>query len=142
MRLFFAVLLGGFFMAAPVQASENILPKIKFLSAEEINIIKCPKDAECIDTAALYDTRTQTIVLRDTWDPKNEYDLSVLLHEFIHHLQWLSGNAKSNCAGEREAQAYQTQRRFLETRGHKDTDAVLGVDAFTEAVLSMCGGWN
>lgn len=129
-------------IAAPrlVKGDERpeIMPNVALISKEDMQQYTCP-EGDCIEVMAFYDRPSRTIVLRDTFDPTKEYDLSTLLHEFVHHLQEINGFQKSMCSGDREKQAYQTQRRFLELRGDKDTDKTLNVDAFTESLITSCG---
>jgi hypothetical protein len=39
------------------------------------------------EAGAVYDDRTRTIFLPDTWTGETPADLSVLVHEMVHHLQ-------------------------------------------------------
>lgn len=50
----------------------------------------------------LYYPGQEFVVIRETW---SDIDLktSVLVHEFVHYLQWRRGNLESSCAHEREA---------------------------------------
>lgn len=133
---FVAALLGGFFVA-PALADDALMPRVQYLTKEQIQAYMCPQ-GNCLEVVAFYDKRSKTIVLRDTFDPTKEYDLSILLHEFVHHLQNLNRYQRSRCVGEEEDQAYSTQRAFLKSRGHQDTDEVMGIDMFTQKILSLC----
>ena len=113
------------------------MPRVQLKSTEEINRIFCP-DGGCLNTVALYNNKTRTITVNENLDPTKEYDLSVLLHEFVHHLQNINGERRSDCVGEREGQAYTTQRAFLKSRGDKNTSETMNVDAFTELLISQC----
>ena len=115
-----------------------LMPHVERKTPEEINAIFCPGGG-CLETIALYNKVTYTITLADTFDPKNEFDLSTLLHEFTHHLQNINGEKRSRCRGDRERQAYEVQRTFLKERGHKDTDKVMGIDLFTQFIITQCG---
>ena len=43
------------------------------------------------DVVALYDDRTNTIYLSDKWTGRTPAELSVLVHEMVHHLQSKAG---------------------------------------------------
>src|SRR4051812_2907671 len=44
-------------------------------------------DSHSREAVAVYDDRTRTIFLPDTWTGETPADLSVLVHEMVHHLQ-------------------------------------------------------
>ena len=56
------------------------------------------------------------IFLRGDWEKTSRRDQSILLHEVVHHLQYVSG-AKYTCPGLLEKVAYDAQIRFLSERG-------------------------
>src|SRR5262245_42920924 len=60
---------------------------------------------------AVYDDRARTIYLREDWKGTSRAELSVLVHELVHHLQNL-GRLKYACPQEREALAYAAQERW------------------------------
>jgi hypothetical protein len=68
------------------------------------------------DTMALYENATRTIYLRDGWNAENPTDLSVLVHEMVHHLQNVA-DIKYECAQAREKLAYAAQQKWLASRG-------------------------
>jgi len=41
---------------------------------------------------ALYDNRTKTIFLAEAWSSSNRADVSILVHEMVHHLQNLAAH--------------------------------------------------
>ena len=43
------------------------------------------------DVLALYDRRTRTVILRQDWHSQSPADVSVLVHELVHHLQEQAG---------------------------------------------------
>lgn len=140
MSRLFTVAFAAFFvvcvLAIPASA-KDLAPRVKLLSAEDIQATFCPK-SECLEVVAFYHYPTQTIVLRDTFDPQNNYDLSAYLHEFVHHLQNLAGESEHRCVGEREGEAYGTQIEFLKQRGDEDPHKTMGTDAFTLHALTSC----
>ena len=131
------IILVLFLTTFPAHA-DDLMPKVKYLSKEDVQAYFC-SDPNCMEVVAFYDKLSRTIVLRDTFDPANEFDLSALIHEFVHHLQNINGEKRSRCRGDRERQAYEVQRTFLKERGHKDTDKVMGIDLFTQFIITQCG---
>lgn len=69
-----------------------------------------------IETVAAYDTRTGNIHLSKSWTGGTAAELSVLVHELVHHFQTESG-VRFACPGEREKVAYDVQARWLEAAG-------------------------
>ena len=61
---------------------------------------------------ALYDDRTTTIYLRQGWDGRNPADVSVLVHELVHHLQH-KAEREYPCSQAQEALAYEAQAKWL-----------------------------
>jgi len=64
------------------------------------------------DVVALYDDQTKTIYLWDKWTGSRPAELSVLVHEMVHHLQNEAGTSYE-CAAEREKLAYEVQDKWL-----------------------------
>ncbi len=63
---------------------------------------------EATRLVAFYD-RKRTIYLHPNFDPADETDRSVLLHELVHYLQWQNGLNENACWGDLEVQAYRLQ---------------------------------
>jgi Domain of unknown function (DUF6647) len=85
---------------------------------------------------SLYNKESQTIYLRNGWDGKTPAELSILVHEMVHHLQNV-GQLKFACPEEREELAYKAQDHWLGLFGHnlaQDFD----LDPFTILVKSKC----
>jgi hypothetical protein len=68
------------------------------------------------DTVALYEDQSRTIFLREDWTGSSPAEISVLVHELVHHVQNLAG-LKYGCGEEREKPAYAAQRKWLEFHG-------------------------
>ena len=64
---------------------------------------------------AAYDMEVRHIHLVRPWSPSNTRDLSTLLHELIHDIQYL--NRTWSCNGEPEWEAYKLQEAWLEEQG-------------------------
>ena len=68
------------------------------------------------DVVALYNDQTRTIYLSDKWTGATPSELSVLVHEMVHHLQNEAG-AAYECPAEREKLAYEAQDKWLHLFG-------------------------
>jgi hypothetical protein len=88
------------------------------------------------DIVALYDDRARTIYLSDDWSGRDAGEISVVVHEMIHHLQNLAGDTYS-CAAEREKLAYKAQERFLELFG-RSLESEFSLDPMTLLVRTTC----
>lgn len=107
-------------LLTPASSELRVLPNVQFLPRAEIQRDFClsvPCGAATV-VGATYSPLTQTIRLDHLWSPGNVYDLSILLHEFVHHLQTL-GDLPHRCANAREQAAYSVQNVFLEAYGAK-----------------------
>lgn len=88
------------------------------------------------DVVALYDMSRRTIYLREDWTGNTPAELSVLVHEMVHHLQNASGQ-KFECPQAREQAAYAAQERWLGLFGH-DLEHDFQIDPFTLLVTTHC----
>jgi len=68
------------------------------------------------DTVAIYSDSAQTIYLPQGWTGNAVADLSILVHEMVHHIQHLAG-LKYECPQAREKLAYMAQDRWLNLFG-------------------------
>lgn len=60
-----------------------------------------------------------TVILDNTqWDPEDPTQMSLLVHELVHHAQLFMKNKRWACANEKETQAYTLQNKWLEEHGH------------------------
>lgn len=53
-----------------------------------------------------------------TWDAAEPTQVSLLVHELVHHAQKYMTNVKWECPDAREAMAYRLQNKWLEQHGH------------------------
>jgi hypothetical protein len=90
------------------------------------------------EVVAIYNDMTKTIFLSDTWTGTTPAELSVLLHEMVHHLQNLAG-LTYDCPAAREKPAYLAQDRWLQRHG-LDLEKEFEIDKFTLVVSSACLG--
>jgi hypothetical protein len=88
------------------------------------------------DLLAVYNDAKRIIHLSDDWTGTSEADLSVLVHEMVHHLQNMAG-LKYNCAGDREKLAYRAQSAWLLQSG-RSLESEFGLDRLSLIVHSNC----
>lgn len=90
---------------------------------------------------AIYDHRSQTVTLPVSWSATRLYDVSVLLHELVHHMQAVAGVTVETaaCRGrDVEQPAYEAQMAFIEAAG-VDPFAMMRIDALTLMLITACG---
>lgn len=85
---------------------------------------------------ALYNDVRRTIHLSEHWSGEIDEDMSVLVHEMVHHLQNMAG-LRYGCAGERERLAYRAQAAWLRQFG-KSLESEFGLDGLSVIVHSNC----
>jgi len=88
------------------------------------------------ETVASYDPLTRTIILPEEWTGDTPADLSVLVHEMVHHLQY-AAHLKYECVPASEELAYAAQDKWLGLFGH-DLETDFGLDGFTLLVAVRC----
>lgn len=94
------------------------MPEIVFVAPKALQSDVCPSDADCLSAKALYVPAERRIYLRNDWSAERFDDLSVLLHEFVHHLQTI-GKIEYGCDPEIELPAYQIQEAFYAAHHRK-----------------------
>jgi hypothetical protein len=92
--------------------------------------------ADSPEVMALYEEEAATIHLPDGWTGRSPAEMSILVHELVHHLQSL-GNLSYECPEAREALAYQAQNRWLELFG-SDLETDFQIDGLTLLVRTNC----
>jgi hypothetical protein len=85
---------------------------------------------------AFYDDATRTIYLAKGWTGKSPAELSVLVHEMVHHLQNVAG-LKYMCPEAREKLAYAAQDHWLGLFGRNLMDE-FKLDPMTVLVRTNC----
>lgn len=90
-----------------------------------------------LNIEALYSNKDRTVYLSTDWRPNDLRDRSALLHELVHHLQYLNG-IKASCPQEYEWQAYHLQVDWLHEQGVEDPLELLGVSPLFIYLLSQC----
>lgn len=89
-------------------------PAIELLPATEIAELRygASEARSRRDVVAVYHDTKATIYLADGWTGKAPAELSVLVHEMVHHLQKVGG-LKYECPAAREELAYAAQDTWL-----------------------------
>lgn len=113
-------------------------PEVRRAPAEQIAALRYPtvNPAFRPSVLAVYDDAHRIIYLHDKWTGKSAVDLSVLVHEMVHHLQ-NRGAVKYACQGAREAPAYSAQNRFLGLFG-RDVVGAFKLDAMSLKLMTSC----
>jgi hypothetical protein len=89
------------------------------------------------DILAVYDPTTQTIYLPQGWSGHTPAEVSVVVHEMVHHLQ-SRGQLKYECPQAREKLAYAVQNGWLDQFG-RSLASEFDLDGFTLLVRTGCG---
>ena len=120
----------------PLPANLNH-PGIKFVSAAEMIAQRTDVSASEVssDIVSLYSNESRTIFLLNGWEGKTPAELSILVHEMVHHLQNV-GQLKFACSEEREELAYKAQDDWLHLFG-RDLERDFQMDAFSILVKSL-----
>jgi hypothetical protein len=85
---------------------------------------------------AVYDSINRTIYLPQGWTGSSPAELSVLVHEMVHHLQTVA-QQKFACPQEREELAYKAQDHWLRLFG-RELLQEFELDAMTLLVTTKC----
>jgi hypothetical protein len=95
-----------------------------------------PAPAAIARTVAIYEDSEKTIYLTEDWRGDSAADISVVVHEMVHHLQNIA-QMRFECTRAREATAYEAQERWLQQHG-RSLRADFDIDPFTVLVHAMC----
>jgi hypothetical protein len=114
------------------------MPPIKITSFAHLRELSgLSSDAEWIRPAAFYSKSEHLIYLADSWNKDDLVDLSILVHELVHHLQ-IEDHIQLACWGRYEAQAYELQIQWLRTQGVKDPHNLLHASKASIETLAEC----
>jgi hypothetical protein len=102
-------------------------------SVEGIPAVATTPEAEVL---GMYDTSSGTIFLPLGWTGQSPAEMSILVHEIVHHLQTLS-DERFGCPAEREKRAYEVQGRWLEAHG-ESLEVSLGISPMFLLVATNC----
>jgi hypothetical protein len=89
-----------------------------------------------VDIVALYHDASETIYLPESWSGRTPAELSILVHELVHHAQNLAGQ-RFACPEEREKLAFEAQQRWLRPFG-ETLQSAYGIDPLTLLVRTSC----
>lgn len=115
------------------------LPKIRIISKAKMRALFLGPAAPHgpLTVEGIYIKRHRVIYLLDSWSPKRLDDLSILVHELVHHLQFLN-KVSVSCSAELNIKAYALQFKWLRKQGIKNPKQYLGIDDFTIWSISRC----
>lgn len=120
----------------------DVLPRIVRKTHCEINAIArpetdCPEDAPGVPAVrAIY--QTNVVWLTTGWRSDNIRDVSFLLHELVHHMQFHAGVPEAPCKAELwEKPAYETHFAFLKAAG-LDPYEVTGINGLYLIFVTNC----
>ena len=85
---------------------------------------------------AVYNDATHSVSLTNSWTGRTPAELSVLVHEMVHHLQNKAG-LSYRCPAAREVLAYAAQAKWLSQFG-SDLEREFGIDPMTLKVRTSC----
>jgi hypothetical protein len=113
-------------------------PNIKFVSAQQMSQLRYGSLAANPghELMAIYEDKSKTIFLSDRWTGSTPADLSILVHETVHHLQNV-GHLEYFCPAEREALAYAAQEKWLNLFG-QSLVGTFQLDPMTLKVRTAC----
>ena len=124
------------------------LPQVQFVDPPqmyEVHISRLTNDEIALlrnagqtgdDLVAVYDDRSRTIYLPANWSASSPADVSVLVHEMVHHLQRFDDEIFA-CAEAREKPAYKAQADWLNLIG-KSLEQEFELDAMSLLFLTKC----
>lgn len=112
-------------------------PDVVFVPTEHITEIRYGgQSAHRREVLAVYDDKSRTIYLSDTWTGETPADLSILVHELVHHLQRVAG-LRDECPAAREKLAYDAQAQWLALSGHSIYEE-FEIDPLTLKLTTTC----
>lgn len=112
------------------------LPRIEHAPPETMAALR-PQSGPVDDVVALYVDENRTIYLPQNWTGDTPGELSILVHEMVHHLQ-NAGSIKHTCPQEREKLAFAAQDRWLSMFDSNLQD-VFGINKMTLLLRTKCG---
>ncbi len=113
-------------------------PRVLLVTGDHVSSIryKSVPPSRRREVLALYDDQTETILLINSWRGRSPADLSILVHEMVHHLQNRAGLSFA-CSAAREELAYAAQERWLGLFG-KTLLQEFEIDAVTLTLSTSC----
>ena len=105
-----------------------------FLSDDPRSTAPVPKGQR--EVVAAYDPLNQTILLPERWTGGTPAELSILVHEMVHHMQNVA-RTRYACPQASEELAYAAQERWLHLFG-RNLAADFEIDGFTLLASTTC----
>ena len=87
-------------------------PTIIFMEQEKMEQIYYQGREPVGELHGFYDTQKDVIILQDTWDRRDPWDLSIMLHELVHYVQDIN-EIQFQCNREMEKQSWPLQQKYL-----------------------------
>jgi len=114
------------------------LPRVKVMSAAQIaakryGSVPLNRRREVV---ALYDDKHQAIYISESWTGRGPADISVVVHEMVHHLQNLDRRSYA-CPQAREKLAYAAQEKWLGLFG-RSLASEFEIDTATLKLSMIC----
>ena len=113
------------------------MPPVHFVSREQLTKMYSGGQPTGVVAYSLHCEADHGIYLLDSWKACSLLDRSELLHELVHHLQYLN-HVPATCPAEHEWRAYKLQAAWLQDQGVKDPLDLMGVSPLTIYLLSRC----
>jgi hypothetical protein len=113
-------------------------PRVELISQRRIAALRfgSPTHSGGREVIAVYHDRRRTIYLAEDWTGATPADVSVLVHEMVHHLQNLDRQTFF-CPQERERLAYRAQDKWLGLSG-SSLAREFDIDPMTLKVSTSC----
>jgi hypothetical protein len=113
-------------------------PSIEFLPEEALHRVYYgpTHSGRGSRVVAVYDDSRLKILLTRNWKVTSPADVSVLVHEMVHHLQRHAGMTYA-CAAAREKLAFAAQAKWLDQFG-TNLNREFELDDFTLKVITIC----
>jgi hypothetical protein len=129
----------GAWLGATYDLPRAPLPAIRFSSSAAMGALYRGVEADAAAAGgravvALYDRQARTIHLPQGWTGASVAEISMLVHEMVHHLQQAAGHRPA-CPAQGEALAYEAQARWLAEFGVAEP----AVDPLFVKLLAVCG---
>ena len=112
-------------------------PPIHFVPYGELVKIFTGGKSTDFHVEGLYSDEDHSIYLPEGWRGDDLHDRSVLLHELVHHLQYLN-KVKAVCSSEYDWQALELQVAWLREQGVEDALDLLGLSPLYILMLRQC----
>ena len=122
----------------------DTLPRVAFAPVGRMATLRFKQSASELirqqdpsNIVSVYDSNEQVIYLPDSWSGATAADLSVLVHELVHHFQELH-RTRFECDAQREAKAFELQENWLRIFG-TSLEEEFQLDPFTLLIRTSCG---